>query len=84
MLAAIQATGLTENGDGVSHFYGVPRLPGEIAADKLNKEIDKATVMLRQPQNCKNKIMARIWMADTMGEACVIMNEVLGTVFFQR
>jgi len=42
----------------------------------VRAELD--AVSLRHPQNLKNKIIARLLIATTTGEAMVILREVLG------
>lgn len=68
-------TGFNENGDLIYAGYSTPpeiKKKIEEIKDLLNK------AEMQTPINLKNKIISRLWMADTMGEAMVILREVLG------
>ena len=71
---AIENIGLQENGQIIYNTYNNER--AITARDRLNKLLD--AVAMSKPQTYKNKIISRLWMSDNMGEAMVILREVLG------
>jgi len=77
--ADLEEVGLGINGNKASSSqYIRGEYVAHEAVARINKRIDEATIAMRRPENVKNKVVARIHMASTMGEACVILNEVLG------
>ena len=50
------------------------------ACDKVTKLLE--VVNAQGPDNVRNKIVSRLWLANTAGEAMVILREVLATVSF--
>lgn len=65
---------MQENGQIIYNTYNNER--AITARDRLNKLLD--AVAMSKPQTYKNKIISRLWMSDNMGEAMVILREVLG------
>jgi len=73
----INSKGLDVDGTRYSPGYG----------DKESSEMKEArrkmdqllkTVEEMAPNNLRNKIISRMWLAETNGEACVILQQVLG------
>ena len=73
----INLKGLTVEGHRHSACYGEETKPEmRIAIDKIN--VLFKTVEDMAPRNLRNKVISRLWLADTCGEACVILQQVLG------
>jgi len=70
----LQATGFGTDGDLISS-YGSPK---EIKAKVKEIEDTIAKLEIQTPTTIKNKIISRLWLANSLGEAMVILREVLG------
>jgi len=74
----LESTGLNEGGD-ISYVYAPDEKDNPKkceAVKRLNKMIDN--LALKKPEQLRNKIVTRLWIASTIGEAIVIINEVMG------
>lgn len=73
--AKINKLGLTLTGDILpSHWAKTPE--DKKIIDKLERLIQ--AVYINGPDNIRNKIVARLWVSTTIGEALVILHEALG------
>lgn len=72
----LEKVGLNKNGD-ISDSYGQPEEAQE-AGRKLRTNIDKVVSAIRPATNYKNKVITRMLTANTVGQAMVIMQAVLG------
>lgn len=73
---AIENVGLQNNGQPLTYTCGNEQKAR--AAARIRQQLDKAASAFEKPANYKNKIIARLYMATTQGEAAVILREVLG------
>lgn len=72
----ISDTGLDVDG-GLGGTYGLDKDSNRRRnIERINKVLD--AINNTRPLNIQNKIISRLWMADNMGEAMVILHEVLG------
>ncbi len=72
---AIEKKGLNIHGEAMRGSYNSTPEQKK-AVDKINALF--ATIEAMSPNRMKSKIEARLWLADTQGEACVILEQVLG------
>jgi len=54
------------------------------AVDKLNTLLDNIVKANQKPRSLKNSLLARVWVAETVGEALIVLREVLGTKSLPR
>jgi len=73
----IEMKGLNTNGERYSGYINEEKEPELKRAQRKINQLFK-TVEEMAPNNLKNKIISRLWLADTNGEACVILRQVLG------
>lgn len=74
---AVQDTGLDFNENPIMNAYH----SSELAVEKgraLQVQLDNVEKEVKSANNLKNKIIARMALADTAGEACVILRQSLG------
>lgn len=69
---ALEATGLDSNGN-VNHWEAK-----NVEAKELRLKINKLSEAYNPLNTLKNKFITRLYMSSTMGEAAVIMREVMG------
>jgi hypothetical protein len=79
LVRSMYGLGLDHDGDKICYFDS-NKHPHEAQANivKLNKLLQEATAESTELITLKNKIMARLQLSQTVGEAAVIMREVLG------
>ena len=76
----INMKGLTLEGQAYSQCYYGAKTIEQVEVEKACKKVEHLlnTVETQGPNNIKSKIISRLWLATTHGEAMVILREVLG------
>jgi hypothetical protein len=78
---AINLKGLTTRGDVALEWCGYgTQTDDDIGKDRSVAKLKNllSTVEIQEPDNLRNKIIARLWVCSTVGEAMVLLREVLG------
>ena len=73
---AIEETGLDSNGHVGTYYDSDKSQRRKDSIDRLNDLIQN--ISDQKQENVKSKIITRLWLASTLGEAVVIVNEVMG------
>jgi len=76
----LKMKGLNVNGDKNNGYYGGYNTTEELEYEKAEKKLNKLLRAVEDsgPDNIKNKIISRLWICTTVGEAMVILRQVLG------